>query len=126
MYLYDHVEFIFSLGQNICGKATLSNVRSLCFKAYQNVVIGLLIFSKFAVDGNYTDWSAWSVCTVSCGGGTQDRTRSCTNPVQQYGGNDCSQIGSDYEQEACNTQVCISKYSACILLYQHLPTKRSF
>ncbi|XP_071151058.1 uncharacterized protein [Mytilus edulis] len=63
--------------------------------------------SMCPIDGNYTDWSAWSVCTVSCGGGTQDRTRSCTNPVQQYGGNDCSQIGSDYEQEACNTQVCI-------------------
>ncbi|XP_063430248.1 uncharacterized protein LOC134712536 [Mytilus trossulus] len=63
--------------------------------------------SMCPIDGNYTDWSSWSVCTVSCGGGTQDRTRSCTNPVQQYGGNDCSQIGSDYEQEACNTQVCI-------------------
>ncbi|CAC5418756.1 HMCN [Mytilus coruscus] len=63
--------------------------------------------SMCPIDGNYTDWSSWSVCTVSCGGGTQDRTRSCTNPVQQYGGADCSQIGSDYEQQACNTQVCI-------------------
>ena len=62
-----------------------------------------------AVDGGFTDWSSWGICTVTCGGGTQDRTRSCTNPAPQYGGASCN--GSASDQQDCNTQVCISKFN---------------
>ncbi|MBI2141652.1 thrombospondin type-1 domain-containing protein [Candidatus Woesearchaeota archaeon] len=45
-------------------------------------------------------WSAWSACTVSCGGGTQ--TRTCTNPSPACGGSGCTGDSS----QSCNTQSC--------------------
>lgn len=46
-------------------------------------------------------WSSWSLCSASCGGGTQ--TRTCTNPPPANGGMSCSGAAS----QACNTQACI-------------------
>ena len=59
------------------------------------------------IDGGWVDWTVWDVCSVTCGGGTQDRSRTCTNPAPQYGGADCS--GSANETQDCNTQHCPSK-----------------
>uniref|UniRef100_A0A8W8ILJ9 IgGFc-binding protein N-terminal domain-containing protein n=1 Tax=Magallana gigas TaxID=29159 RepID=A0A8W8ILJ9_MAGGI len=57
------------------------------------------------IDGGLTNWGSWGTCSVSCGGGTQVRTRSCTNPSPQYGGAQCS--GATSQNQTCNTQVCI-------------------
>ena len=62
----------------------------------------------FSVDGGFTDWTSWDTCSVSCGGGSQGRTRSCTNPAPQYGGASC--VGDTSQTQDCNTQVCISEY----------------
>ncbi|KAK7466019.1 hypothetical protein BaRGS_00037420, partial [Batillaria attramentaria] len=56
------------------------------------------------VDGNWTSWSDWTICSATCGGGEKSRTRSCTNPAPQHGGSDC--IGAGMEKKACNTEVC--------------------
>jgi|GEM_PF-968960 len=45
-------------------------------------------------------WSAWSACSVACGGGIQ--TRTCTNPAPSCGGTNCA--GAD--TRSCNTQAC--------------------
>jgi hypothetical protein len=58
------------------------------------------------IDGDWTSWTSWSTCTAGCGGGTQDRYRTCTSPSPLYGGADCT--GSSTEQQACNTQSCFS------------------
>ena len=63
-----------------------------------------------SVDGVWSTWAPWGTCTVSCGGGTHDRSRSCTNPAPQYGGAQCSGASSATQQ--CNTQSCISKYTS--------------
>ena len=44
------------------------------------------------------DWSAWSECTATCGGGRRTRRRSCE------GGNTC--VGRQTEYTDCNTDSC--------------------
>jgi hypothetical protein len=61
----------------------------------------------FIVDGDWTDWTPWATCPVTCGGGIQDRSRTCSNPLPQYGGADC--IGGDVEAQDCNIHFCPSK-----------------
>lgn len=61
------------------------------------------------VNGGYTEWSPWTACSVTCGGGTIKRTRNCTNPLPQYGGKDCSLDGPEIITQACNPQSCPGK-----------------
>ncbi|CAB4006795.1 Hypothetical predicted protein, partial [Paramuricea clavata] len=77
------------------------------------------------VDGNFTEWSPWTNCTLSCRdsellkNGTRERNRSCTNPKPQHGGLDCG--GENFTRESCNEHMCPidgrltpwSKYSFC-------------
>ena len=64
-----------------------------------------LILSFLAIDGGYTDWSS-SECSVTCGGGTQTLTRTCTNPPPSNGGSNCSRLGQASMTKECNTQKC--------------------
>ena len=73
------------------------------------------------INGGWSDWSAYSACSVTaCGqSGTQTRTRTCTNPAPSGGGADCS--GPASESISCSTAACPtdgywsawSDYSAC-------------
>nr|XP_014342845.1 PREDICTED: SCO-spondin [Latimeria chalumnae] len=45
----------------------------------------------------WSEWSPWSACTVTCGGGEQMRTRTCLQLECQ---------GLPVQSKACNTQVC--------------------
>jgi hypothetical protein len=67
------------------------------------------MFKMFSVDGGYSPFGNWSVCSATCGGGNRTRTRSCTNPVPAMGGKDCSQFGAPVEVMKCNEQQCPSK-----------------
>ncbi|XP_013398464.1 coadhesin-like [Lingula anatina] len=58
------------------------------------------------VDGGYSQWSTWGTCSSTCGGGSQTRTRTCTNPTPAFNGNDCSGLGPNSETQQCNTQGC--------------------
>eukprot|EP00105_Crassostrea_gigas_P005928 XP_011419685.1 PREDICTED: coadhesin isoform X2 [Crassostrea gigas] len=56
------------------------------------------------VDGNFSDWGAWTMCSVTCGGGTRMRSRTCTNPSPQFGGKECSDESG--QSENCNNISC--------------------
>lgn len=56
------------------------------------------------VDGVLTDWNAWQTCTVTCGGGTQQRSRSCYHPKGKPIGKDC--VGDTTETQTCATDYC--------------------
>ncbi|XP_063676881.1 coadhesin-like [Bolinopsis microptera] len=56
------------------------------------------------VDGGWSDFGGWSECSEDCGTGTQNRTRSCTNPTPERGGKECE--GGSTETRECNTQGC--------------------
>lgn len=53
----------------------------------------VFIFLNDAEDGGYTAWVNSGVCTVTCGGGLQRQTRSCTNPPPLNGGRNCTAQG---------------------------------
>lgn len=59
------------------------------------------------VDGGFTDWAAWSSCSKTCGGGTSERVRSCSQPTPAHGGKNCT--GDSSESRDCNTQACAGK-----------------
>ncbi|CAL1543547.1 unnamed protein product, partial [Lymnaea stagnalis] len=47
-------------------------------------------------------WTAWGQCSLSCGNGTQARTRACDGPY--HGGVNCT--GPTVDAKRCNTQSC--------------------
>ena len=77
------------------------------------------LFPKIAIDGGYTDWSA-SECSVTCGGGKQILTRTCTNPPPSNGGRNCARLGAAKKEEECNTKECrnisFHNISICIVV----------
>ncbi|NXU50379.1 HMCN1 protein, partial [Turnix velox] len=56
------------------------------------------------VDGKWAAWSSWSTCSVSCGGGSRQRTRLCSDPAPQFGGHKCE--GNDMQMDFCNSDPC--------------------
>ena len=69
------------------------------------------MFSCIIVDGGWTvykPWSLWSDCSVSCGDGTQSRSRrrTCTNPAPMYGGKQCTGDTTYSELTSCNNNPC--------------------
>ena len=64
----------------------------------------VILLRTCAVDGEWLQWQAWAECSVSCGGGTRHRLRTCKQPL--HGGLVCD--GTDKETEACNQHLCPS------------------
>ncbi|XP_068422423.1 A disintegrin and metalloproteinase with thrombospondin motifs 13 [Clinocottus analis] len=60
--------------------------------------------SSVVVHGSWSNWSEFSPCSRTCGGGVAHRTRKCNNPRPALGGNDCE--GTDIEAELCHQQPC--------------------
>ncbi|XP_078681317.1 cartilage intermediate layer protein 2-like isoform X1 [Branchiostoma floridae x Branchiostoma belcheri] len=56
------------------------------------------------VDGGWSDWSSWSQCDVTCGGGTQYRDRTCDNPLPENGGAGCD--GDSRQIRSCADVPC--------------------
>ncbi|KAI4898140.1 hypothetical protein NFI96_015403, partial [Prochilodus magdalenae] len=57
------------------------------------------------VDGGWTPWSVWSDCSVTCGRGTQIRSRACINPPPRNNGTHCS--GPEREAQDCQAAPCL-------------------
>ena len=57
------------------------------------------------VNGGLGEWTAWSSCSVSCGGGSRSKNRPCDNPTPAHGGKVCSG-SADNELEECNSNEC--------------------
>ncbi|XP_021114252.1 A disintegrin and metalloproteinase with thrombospondin motifs 16 isoform X2 [Heterocephalus glaber] len=54
--------------------------------------------------GRWSDWSPWSACSRTCGGGVSHRDRLCSNPRPSHGGKFCE--GSTRTLKLCNSQKC--------------------
>ncbi|KAL5292663.1 SEMA5A family protein [Megaselia abdita] len=51
------------------------------------------------VNGGWTEWSAWSACSESCGVAVKTRKRTCSNPRPAFGGRTC--VGQDRDDMYC-------------------------
>ncbi|KAH8409692.1 hypothetical protein KR222_001825, partial [Zaprionus bogoriensis] len=56
------------------------------------------------VHGGWGSWSAFTPCSLTCGGGVQQSRRECNNPLPENGGKYC--VGSRKKYRSCNTQPC--------------------
>ena len=69
----------------------------------------LLIPYTFSVNCEWKEWTAWESCSVTCGNGTQKRTRT-PYIAAKYGGLECDGIWhkeNDYEYKDCsNDEAC--------------------
>lgn len=74
------------------------------FREHQNLNCLNLSIKSFTVNGGFSEWSLWSPCTVTCGGGERIQTRTCTNPRPEHGGYYC--FGIDSKKDACNSHFC--------------------
>jgi len=58
------------------------------------------------VNGGYSNWTNFSECTKTCGGGQKYRKRLCDKPKPQNSGKNCSSLGKPMESQTCNTDAC--------------------
>ncbi|XP_061594740.1 hemicentin-1 [Cololabis saira] len=56
------------------------------------------------VNGKWSSWMSWGPCSLSCGGGTRQRTRLCASPAPLHGGRKCE--GNDVHIDFCNSDAC--------------------
>lgn len=57
------------------------------------------VFFLLPVNGNWSQWEAWSSCSATCGSGSKTRTRTCTDPKPAHGGKKC--VGVSVEVGDC-------------------------
>lgn len=57
------------------------------------------------VDCDFTPWTSWTICSLSCGGGVKERSRDKLHSSEAKGAY-CDNKNIDEEHEPCNTQPC--------------------
>ncbi|KAK3092788.1 hypothetical protein FSP39_007241 [Pinctada imbricata] len=65
------------------------------------------------VNGHWSNWHDWSICSKNCGMGTKTRVRACDNPSPANGGLNCS--GSITETSQCKIKECPGTNLSCII-----------
>nr|XP_022331025.1 coadhesin-like [Crassostrea virginica] len=56
------------------------------------------------VNGQWSGWSGFSLCSTTCGPGAQIRKRTCTQPPPSNGGSSC--VGDETESVQCQIKPC--------------------
>ncbi|KAI0210648.1 hypothetical protein LSAT2_004598 [Lamellibrachia satsuma] len=60
-----------------------------CVDGYTGINCETVVISM-PVDGQWSDWDAWTKCTKTCGSGTKSRSRLCNDPEPLNGGRSCA------------------------------------
>ena len=64
------------------------------------------------INGGWSVWTEWSVCTKTCGMGRRYRYRTCDNPAPFGNGTQCS--GQNRDVAICNLTACEGIMLLCI------------
>ena len=99
-----------SVNQVMCYNFHVGVQPDIILQYYVRILLVLLIF-LFLVNCSWDEFSSWTTCTKTCGGGTQVRQRQVKVPAQ-FGGEACE--GGQAEQRVCNEQGCPSTYDIVI------------
>ncbi|XP_035284015.1 adhesion G protein-coupled receptor B2-like isoform X3 [Anguilla anguilla] len=98
-----------SLCSVTCGRGSRTRTRSCVAPQHGGKTCGgpelqskLCNIAVCPVEGQWWDWSSWSRCSVSCGGGVQHRQRRCR--VSVHGWTECR--GAHAETRQCSSQDC--------------------
>uniref|UniRef100_A0A8C4ZJ04 SCO-spondin n=1 Tax=Gadus morhua TaxID=8049 RepID=A0A8C4ZJ04_GADMO len=94
-----------------CGLGSLFRQRDVLREALPGGACGGAQFDSRAcfpracpADGHWSEWTAWSECDATCGGGVRTRRRSCSAPPPKNGGRDCE--GMTLQTQSCNATPC--------------------
>uniref|UniRef100_A0A669CNY5 Complement component C7 n=1 Tax=Oreochromis niloticus TaxID=8128 RepID=A0A669CNY5_ORENI len=68
------------------------------------------------IHGSWSCWSAWS----SCSGGRRSRSRSCSNPYPQNGGQHCIGEPAETSDSELHTQIKTKKLNLMVLSLSHV------
>ncbi|XP_028518698.1 uncharacterized protein LOC110251394 isoform X2 [Exaiptasia diaphana] len=98
--LCDHVA---TTGFTECDKTCGGGVRLRMIKVHNKQILQQRACNTFKcpVDGGYTPYSNFTACSATCGNGLQYQQRTCTLPPPQFGGKDCSRLGSPIRTRNC-------------------------
>ena len=105
--------FEFSKCSVTCGKGTMERTRvcdspapefggERCF-GHSKEVRSCNTWVFCPIPGRWSNWTPFTPCSKTCGVGVVSRTRTCTEPIPQYGGSDCT--GNSYEENICDTNI---------------------
>ena len=81
-------------------------------------MLNYIILVPAAVDGAWSQWSQYGPCSQPCLG-TRRRTRTCTDPAPEFGGNACE--GVNTQDQYCND--CVGNTCVYLLIYFFISDK---
>ncbi|XP_060079616.1 scavenger receptor cysteine-rich type 1 protein M130-like isoform X2 [Ylistrum balloti] len=55
------------------------------------------------IDGQWSEWNGWSLCSVTCEHGSRTRSRQCNNPAPAHNGLSC--LGVVNDEEKCSAGI---------------------
>lgn len=81
-----------------CSNGTCDGENIQVLQCHTNLCPGV------TVDGQWSSWSSYSACSVTCGVGHVISRRACNNPPPFHGGHNC--VGSSVKTATCHKMSC--------------------